>query len=222
MSSFVLKVLACISMFIDHLGFMIPNSQISLYMRLFGRLAFPIFAFQLTEGYIHTKNIKKYFTRLFILAIISQIPFSLYFNTSSLNIFFTLFLGLLGIHIYSTYKHKSISIIIVIFIAIIASILKVDYSYYGVLLIFIFYIFKNNKLALASTFILLTFIFNILRTSYISSYIIQICIATSMAILPILFYNGKQGKKVKYLFYAFYPVHIILLCFVKNILFWTY
>ena len=97
MSSFVLKIIAVITMFIDHLGYTIFGKF--SYLNYIGRISFPVFAFQISEGYIHTKNLKKYFLRLFLFAVISQIPFMLFHSIISdtfyLNIFFTLLLGLL-------------------------------------------------------------------------------------------------------------------------------
>ena len=102
MSSFVLKIIAIISMVFDHVGDACIKHLSA--MNLIGRLAFPIFAFQISEGYYHTKNLKKYFLRLFLFALISQIPFMLfmstYTNAFSLNIFCTLFVGLLAIFIH--------------------------------------------------------------------------------------------------------------------------
>lgn len=96
MSAFVLKIIAIITMFIDHLGYAIYG-RLSFFNYI-GRIAFPIFAFQISEGYIYTKNLKKYLLRLFVFAIISQIPFLLFYSIFSknfaLNIFFTLLLGM--------------------------------------------------------------------------------------------------------------------------------
>ena len=104
MTSFVLKIIALITMFIDHSGYVFVGSF--SFCNFIGRIAFPIFAFQISEGYKHTKNLKKYFLRLGIFALISQIPFSLFSfkyhggNILILNVFFTLFLGLLSIYLY--------------------------------------------------------------------------------------------------------------------------
>ena len=114
MSIFVLKIIACITMFLDHIKYAIPitNNVLTKYL---GRIAFPLFAFLITEGYMHTKNLKKYYIRLFIFALISQIPFMLFrtlVNSSDiiLNIMFTLLLGLIAITIFDKTKEKFISI----------------------------------------------------------------------------------------------------------------
>ena len=104
MSAFVLKIIACITMFIDHLGYAVFHGEAS-WFNYIGRLAFPIFAFQISEGFHYTKNVKKYFARLLLFAIFSQIPFMLFLsifstNIYKLNVFFTLFLGLFSIYIY--------------------------------------------------------------------------------------------------------------------------
>ena len=146
MSSFVLKIIAVITMFIDHLGYTIFGKF--SYLNYIGRISFPIFAFQISEGYIHTKNLKKYFLRLFLFAVISQIPFMLFHSIISdtfyLNIFFTLLLGLLSIYIYDKCKYKFIGILSGILLALIAQFSNCDYGAYGVAIILIFYIFKNN------------------------------------------------------------------------------
>ena len=88
-----LKLLACIFMLCDHVGFVLMNNN--WIMRAVGRLAFPIFAFLLVEGYRHTSDIRKYFIRLFLFALISEVPFDLVttgrlFDMQKQNIFFTL------------------------------------------------------------------------------------------------------------------------------------
>ena len=119
MSAFTLKIIAVITMFIDHIGYIVYNGEIP-YLNFIGRLSFPIFAFQISEGYIHTKNLKKYFFRLFLFAIISQFPFmlfdSLFIDEFYLNVFFTLLLGLLSIFIYDKLNNKLIGIIISVLI----------------------------------------------------------------------------------------------------------
>ncbi|NLC03985.1 MAG: TraX protein, partial [Tissierellia bacterium] len=96
MSILILKIIALISMVIDHYG-AIFQSGIDIY-RIIGRLAFPIYAFLLVEGYTHTRDVKKYGRRLLIFALVSELPFDLAFygklSFTHQNIFFTLFIGL--------------------------------------------------------------------------------------------------------------------------------
>ena len=156
MTSFVLKIIALITMFIDHLGYAIYGRF--SYLNYIGRIAFPIFAFQISEGFVHTKNIKKYFIRLLVFAIISQLPFMLFLSTFSkniyeLNIFFTLSFGLLAIFIFDkiintnlTIFNKSIDkfiklflgLLITFFIGVIAELLNFDYGLFGIAIIFMF------------------------------------------------------------------------------------
>lgn len=111
MSSFVLKMIAVFSMCFDHFGYLFSAGNFS-FCNLIGRLAFPIFAFQISEGYTHTHDLKKYFWRLFLFAIISQIPFHMFSYAfrfePSLNIFFTLLLGLTAICAYDKIPNKLI------------------------------------------------------------------------------------------------------------------
>ena len=112
MSAFVLKIIAMVTMTCDHLSYLIFGKF--SFLNLIGRIAFPIFAYQITEGYTHTSNLKRYFLRLFVFALISQAPFmlftSLVTNDFRLNIFFTLLLGLVAITIFdrlSSYKYQN-------------------------------------------------------------------------------------------------------------------
>ena len=106
MSAFVLKIIALLSMTCDHISYVIFDKFSNL--NYIGRLAFPIFAFQISEGYTHTKSLKKYFLRLFVFALIAQIPFQLFISTISsnfsLNVFFTLLLGLTSIKIFDMFR----------------------------------------------------------------------------------------------------------------------
>lgn len=217
MSSFVLKIIALISMLLDHSGYVIFNGFSSF--NLLGRFAFPLFAFQLTEGYTHTKSLKKYIFRLFLFAIISEIPFLLFKlkfveNTFALNIFFTLLLGLITIWIYD--KNKILGSCFLLFAATIAEFLKFDYGAFGIFIIFTFFVFKNNKLLMDLFFILaviIKYLCNILiyfNTVYFYIYIL-LCIFTIFPIIFINLYNGKEGKKIKYLLYIFYPLHLSIL-----------
>lgn len=220
MTTFIIKIIACITMVLDHIKYVYEPSTnfVTLYM---GRISFPLFAFLITEGYVHTSNIKKYLKRLIIFGCISQIPFMIFRtyvgNWIKLNIMFTFILGLMAITIFDKIENKFISIPLVILTIIGGNLFQVDYGAYGVLLVFILYLFKNKKV-----FLTISYIGVILLHYYFSgclniSYIFNI-IFTIFPIIIILLYNGKQGRKVKYFFYWFYPIHLIIIDIIGYIL----
>lgn len=219
LSSFALKIIAVICMVCDHVSLSIFHNF--SYLNVIGRIAFPIFAFQITEGYIHTKNLKKYFEKLLLFALISQIPFMLFLSpltsSFSLNIFFTLSLGLLAIYIYDKVPNKFLGLFIGIIISIIAELIKVDYGCFGVIIIMIFYIFKDKKVLMALLYTFSCFIKylpNLILTNFHYIYLLLL-VGTMSSIFFILLYNGKQGKKIKYFLYIFYPLHMLILYFIS-------
>ena len=222
MTIFLIKIIACVTMVLDHIKYALPNTN-NFFTVYLGRISFPLFAFLLTEGYIHTSNLKKYYLRLLIFAIISQIPFvffrKLVGDWKMLNIMFTLLLGLISITIYDKEKRKYISIPIVILIAFLGKVLKVDYGWYGVTLVFLLYILKNKKYLIPISYLFLLIIYYYSR---VGSFNFQNKIVLNMffswsSVFIILAYNGKEGKKIKYFYYLFYPVHMILLYLISLI-----
>ena len=249
MSSFVVKLIAIITMLCDHSGDAIIG-HFSI-LNIIGRIAFPLFCFQIVVGYKHTKNVKKYLLRLFVFGLISQIPFSLFTYSylgrfDLLNVYFTLTLGLLAVYILDTSpkKYKPIAVILNIFLMAIAEFAQTDYGWFGVCLIICIYLFYNDKKeSVVSTFIsnnvtpesirqksetsityfnnniLFAIVFFTLLLIKFSNYfvigsyylgIVQI-IGTFFPIVFMLLYNGKKGPSIKYVFYAFYPVHLLIL-----------
>jgi len=103
-----------------------------------------------------------------------------------------------------------------------AEIIQVDYGFYGIGIMLIFHILKNKKVWMTLSFILLTILFFVLQTKIylldaniinylLTSHFLLLLICTLLGIIPCLLYNGKQGPKMKYFFYFFYPLHIIVL-----------
>lgn len=221
MNAFILKLIACITMFMDHLGYVIYNGNVS-WLNCIGRLAFPIFAFQISEGYIHTKNIKKYILRLATLAIISQIPFSLFHsiinNNIALNVMFTLLLGIISIFIFDKYN-KTLGIFAAFFFGIIAQVTNCDYGFYGVIIILLFYMTKANKSMLLTSYLLATtvkFLINYSLYGFSNFKVLLInglpfLISTLLAGVIIYLYNEQKGPNTKYWLYTFYPLHLVLL-----------
>lgn len=219
MTSFILKIIGVITMLFDHVGDAIIGKF--SFCNLIGRIAFPIFAFQAVQGYIYTKDFKKHMLKLFIFACISQIPFMLFLSTFTeeiltLNIFFTLFLGLLALFVYDKCKNKVLGFLFVILTSIIAYFIHVDYGAFGILLMFCFYFFKDKKGSMAITTIVLCFLRfvpDIIASPVLWYIYIQCAIFTALSLIFILFYNKNEGPKAKYFFYIFYPLHLLILYF---------
>ncbi len=184
-------------------------------LRAIGRLAFPIFCFLLVEGFLHTKNVKKYALRLGLFALISEIPFDLAFNGKLLevsyqNVFFTLFIGLLVL-IGLQYFEKSLPLhlswlrfLVALTGILFAVFLRTDYDAFGIMLIVLLYEFRNHQ-----------------TLQCIAGAILMLFNSTTgcFAFLLIWFYNGERGKQLpKYFFYAFYPAHLIVLFLMRLIL----
>ena len=224
MNAFVLKIIACITMFIDHIGYVIFHGS-SSFFNYIGRFSFPIFAFQISEGYVHTRNIKKYIIRLVIFAFIYQIPFMLFHSIINsdfaVNVIFTLFFGLLSIIVYDK-CNKFLGFFTTIILGIIAQFAKFDYGFYGVFITFLFYVCNKNKLFLLVGFTISTiinysykiFIYNQFGIDFLKfafQYYLPYAIFTLLSILIILLYNKKKGPNTKYFLYLFYPLHLLLL-----------
>lgn len=230
MTSFALKCIAMLTMFVDHTS--VAFFSHTTLFNVIGRIAFPIFAFQISEGYVHTKNLKKYLLRLFVFALVSQIPFmlfkSIFTNSFGINIFGALFFGLLSIFLYDKFSNvnskskfgsfvmKIFAVLPAILLGIIAQICSFDYGFWGVAIILLFYIFRNDKPGIViffTTACIIKYGISIFTYGYHYLYIL-LCLGTILPVVPICLYNGKQGKKIKYLLYAFYPVHLLILYFI--------
>ncbi|SDB53439.1 TraX family protein [Butyrivibrio sp. INlla16] len=217
----MLKIIAMISMVFDHVGDMFLPGV--MWPRMIGRLAMPLFAFCIAEGYIHTRDKKKYILRLGIFALISEIPFDLAFDgkigLGHQNIMLTFFLSVLALKLFDiirgevkedTGKYSVVKSIcgtlVIIVTAFIALLVKADYTVFAIISVFLFYVFKNSKHFLRTgagvAFLALT------RT-------MGYYCTTGLSIIPLLLYNGKRGKGLKWLFYAFYPGHLLILYLIK-------
>lgn len=319
-----LKIMACALMLIDHIGAVLlegylrtiqasavtnPEQQgfflsrydiiyyIDMAMRLMGRLAFPIFCFLLLEGFVHTRNLKKYAFNLGIFALISEIPFNLAFTTALgahlqyglfypdyQNVFFTLFLSLLTLCGFRYLKEhrgcyagsragKLLAVVAgilgsafgsyfvagklmdylknfaieqylflwlltaVLFVLILlmvgiyakkhggadalnlscdlavlalgiwaAELLKTDYAGVGILTVAAMYYFRENKEKSMAWGCAILTIFNPME------------VTAFLALPSVERYNGRRGLKMKYFFYAFYPVHLLILYLISRLL----
>lgn len=204
-----LKVIAILSMLIDHLAYYYGCSNPYVYelMRAVGRIAFPTFAFLLAEGFAHTHNERKYMLSLFVFALISEVPWFLLNHDTSHNVLFTLLAGLMGMHVLSTCKSKWIAFAFLVGIGSITDFADTDYSWYGFGLCLIFYMFRGQPVLQA--------LFGIpLMYGYGFPGIL-------LGLAVIMLYNGERGfihgRTAKYLCYAFYPFHLMIIYIAKQI-----
>lgn len=209
-SGFALKWIAMVCMLIDHMGAILYPQYIQ--MRMIGRIAFPIYCFLLVEGAVHTSNIRKYIGRLFLFALLSELPFDLAFygqiSLEHQNVFFTLLLGLIAISQLQQNAGKLNCVLSTILAMTLAMVLHTDYSYKGVALILCFfflyqYVFLKQAAFMAGNWLV-----------YGTGVQTYACLAA----IPMLLYNGKRGANMKYFFYIFYPAHLLILYFIKMVI----
>ena len=213
LSGSALKVISMISMVIDHIALYLMEHGTVLYetMRCIGRIAFPVFAFLIAEGFIHTRNRYRYFFTLLGFAVISEIPWYLLNGADGThNVMFTLALGVMALATFEALKKDGIlSGFTILIIAFFASWFGVDYGWRGIILIVVFYLMKNINKIISHYSIM---IYQLLVFPLMIHFGI---VGTILAFIIILFYNGVRGfihsKSAKYGFYAFYPVHLFIL-----------
>ena len=219
-----LKLIAMISMVFDHAGDMFFPDV--MWPRMIGRLAMPIFSFFIAEGFSHTRDKKKYLCRLGIFALISEIPFDLAFEGkigfSHQNIMLSFFLAVVALMLYdwiqggtkSKENHASIGktvlgVIAVAAIAALSLLLRADYTIFAVIAVFLFYVLRQ-KHPLVRTGVGVAFLALTRTVGYYCT--------TGLSFIPLAMYNGKKGKGLKWLFYGFYPGHLLLLAAIKHIM----
>ncbi|MDE2188783.1 MAG: hypothetical protein KGJ35_03605, partial [Patescibacteria group bacterium] len=196
-----------------------------ILLRIIGRLAFPLFAWLIANGAYYTHDIKSYLKRLFIFALISQIPFTLANLMIGqpllyLNVFFTLLLGLLTIYVIQKYPNKWLWLATALVAAGAADLIHSDYGAAGVLSVVMFYLFREKfvYMAISQVFILgiLPWLANyiLLQTFYLP--LMSFYMTSSyewyglIALLFIFLYNKKPGWKDHHLLYWIYPVQFIV------------
>ncbi|WP_448915794.1 TraX family protein [Eubacterium ramulus] len=234
-NSFILKMIAIITMVIDHVGAVL--FPMNMMFRYIGRISFPLFVFLLVEGSIHTSKIRKYELRMFLFALISEIPFDLAFSNEivdihSQNVFWTLTIGLVmldliqnGASYVKSQKGKKLQLdwiegqpiptiwqfVVVSVCACVAQALQTDYGAGGILLIYFIWMLHENVIAQAVAFVIISLLF-----------FGSVELPGVIAFLPIFLYNGKKGPSAKYVFYAFYPVHLFILHLIQTSVFFLF
>ena len=220
LSGSAIKVLAVVTMLIDHIAshlidprivlFSFAGHTVKLYMimRYIGRLAFPLFAFLLVEGFVHTRNRVKYGVSLLIFTLISEIPWDLlhhgvWFSFKDQSVFVTLLFGFLGMYVIETFKNKPVlQVAALLLFGALTVVLRADFSIKGYTFILLLYALRQNE---------------VLRI--ISAFVLNNHWWCLPAFIPISLYNGKRGfikgKVLKYAFYVFYPAHLLIIYLIK-------
>ena len=209
-----LKLMACITMLIDHIGAtIIPNMD----FRIIGRLAFPIYCFLMVEGIWHTRNLKQYAIRLGIGALLSEIPFDLLFfgriTWDHQSVMVTLLLGLLAVYWGRKQKNYWLPFCIC-FLA--AEFLCTDYGGWGVAIICMFAMTREVPHREWLQLLGLALIFWAMDSYALPFGEIRIPIQFFglPAMIPIGLYSGKKltrNRAAQWAFYLFYPVHLTAL-----------
>lgn len=232
-----LKIIAMLLMLSDHIwATIIPGNQ---WMTYIGRMAFPIFAFMIVEGFTYTSDYKKYAQRLLIFALISEIPFNLFYASSMVypfhqNVLFTLLLGLVAIRaIDSAWRDPSMvgiarAVGITILTVLGGTLGMTDYGGMGVLTVIMFYI--TGKLPYVWVWRLVgMYLLNI--HFFVGEFIPLEKMGRTyefttqgfavLALIPLVLYNGRKGtssKVFQYSMYIFYPAHMLILYMIFSLM----
>lgn len=213
-SGSTLKIIAIVSMVIDHCAYFLIDNGTMLYdaMRCVGRIAFPVFAFLIAEGFVYTHNRNRYFLQLLIFAVISEVPWYLLNGADGThNVMFTLALGVVALAILEKMKENSILCVVAILsIACFATWVGVDYEWRGILMIIVLNLLRNQNM----------------NPPFLYGQMMQILcafplmmhygsIGALLACVVIFLYDSTRGfikgNVAKYGFYAFYPMHLMLI-----------
>lgn len=214
-----LKLIACVTMLLDHIGAaFLPW----MWLRIIGRLSFPIYCFLLAEGISHTRNPWKYGIRLFVGMLLAEIPFDLLFSGRldwrSQSVMVTLLLGFL----MAIWARKSGNILLPFGLCFFAAeLLNSDYGGMGVALVALFVVSDGKPhqfiIRLAGMVILMLLMGSVEVTVGIVSVPIQMFAV--LALIPIRFYSGRKVTNqpwIQWGFYLFYPVHLMVLWIVSK------
>ena len=198
-----LKYLAMLAMFLDHYAVILVEESSFTYVlfRSIGRIAFPIFAFFIVEGFKKTKNLKAYLFNLFILGLLSEVPFNLmvgekFFEPNYQNVYFTLFLGLCMLTcLDKSPENKGIDLLIIVGFSYLSYILRTDYSIF------------------VPVYMALIFGLDQRLDKFVSAGLLFITTPWALVgiYLVLYAYNGERGKQDKLFNYLFYPLHILVL-----------
>lgn len=226
----VLKIIACLTMLIDHFGAAVIvhlplANMVTIYYicRGIGRIAFPIYCFLLAEGMRHTRNAGKYILRLAVGILLAEVPFDFLFeggfSWAYQSVMVTLTLGAIMLWCMKKTKKKFLQLLLILPFAAMAEIAKCDYGGWGIAMIAVFALLDRLPLQ----FLGLLFVSILMPSAAISVLGISVSaeLAALFAMIPIGFYSGQKlthSRAVQWAFYLFYPVHMLVLWIVLVLL----
>lgn len=219
-----LKIIALLAMIIDHIGYLFFPQII--WLRIVGRLAFPIFALFVAEGYTHTHSKKKYVLTLLLFGIVSQVPYYLVFGEHVLNIMFTFVFSITVIYLMEQIKKNPerlwlhfILLLFHLFLIIFSIIDFIEYGFFGVYLVVMFYYIKDTPKRHV-LFVLINIFLALPAILYMpSNPFAYVQLAAILSIPVFSMYNGQKGElNLKYMFYIAYPAHLLILYFINTLL----
>lgn len=220
--AFDLKLIAIAAMAVDHIGALIYPE--ALWLRVVGRLAMPIIAFLLVEGYHHTRHLERYMLRLLIFAVLAQ-PFYRLVFPHGLNVLFDLLVGLCVIWTVERIRSRWLVAVLLLAVGTAGFYVTLDWWHLGVLMVYVFHVTRGHfgwtvatlsglLLANAGLFVVVS-----ARTGNPSYQLINFINLGCMLALPLLGrYNGQRGRDWRYLFYTFYPAHLLLIYAIGHLL----
>lgn len=221
LSQETLKVIACMTMLLDHVGAMFVRGYT---LRIIGRIAFPIFCFLMAEGAYYTKNPRKYALRLLIGALLSEIPFDLAFQHGltwrSQSVMVTLLLGFLAVEAIQNTQNNLLKLLAVSAGFALGQLLQTDYGGYGVLLIVLFSQARRKWWLQTVLVAMFAWMMDSVPVQVLGMRI-PIEMFALLAMLPIGCYSGRKrsdSKVLQWAFYLFYPVHLTVLVVIRYFL----
>lgn len=204
--------IAMITMLIDHIGAIFFPGQAGL--RIIGRIAFPIYAYALVQGYIYTSSRPKYLFRLVGLALLAQIPFQLALGIRGLNVIVTLCLCFVVLQLLDKYKHTAVAMVVPIVFAIVMEWIPMDYGAYGLFLVFIYRYLKSWEMVMAHLVLNLIFWLSHGWFIQLASLIPTVVIAYGST----LWHKLEQRTTPRWLWRVFYPAHLVVLAMISYFL----
>jgi len=201
----MIKAIAITAMIIDHIGAVLyPEITV---LRMIGRIALPLFAWQLSISVDKTHDAGKLLKRVFLFAIISQVPYATLFGYR-LNIFFSFTLSLIALRLYK--KDKFAGGLLLILGVILSEALNIEYGWYAVMMVFLFYLYKDDAPKCVLSQIAINAAYLLINPG-IQPYAL-------LSLLIISLYNNEKGRLYDYrlAMYSMYPLHIMAILAIKS------